>query len=183
MTRNSAKNQNFHPKIISGNISSIQAQSVNFSLKNKFCNTMKKVFKEIQVFVKISIEIMILNTIWTRIHWFWTEYHWKVMKLHGLIDLNHQNRVQAIKNRKIHPGKLSEFFSIFCAKFYFSHFFQFFSSAPWRDFRDFARSPMQSTLITAKSYLNLRQTDLQSKNCCLLARQIICKTPSLLQQT
>ena len=62
-------------------------------------------------------------------------------------DLDRPNRSKTIKNRKIHPGELSEFFPFFFAKFYFSHFFQVFSSAPWRNFRHFARSPMQSTLL------------------------------------
>ena len=79
----------------------------------------------------------------------------KIMKCYVLIGLERPNRSKTIKNRKIHPGELSEFFSFFFAKFYFSHFFQVFSSAPWRDFRHFARSPMQSTLLLAgapKSY-------------------------------
>ena len=97
--------------------------------------------------MKISIEIMVLNKIWTRIHWFLTEYHWKITKLHVLIDLDRPNRSKTIKNRKIHPGELSEFFSFFFVKNHFSHFFQLFSSAPWRDFRDFARSVMQSTIV------------------------------------
>ena len=71
----------------------------------------------------------------------------KIMKCCVLIDLDRPNRSKTIKNRKIHPGELSEFFPFFFAKFYFSHFFQVFSSSPWRDFRYFARSPMQSTLL------------------------------------
>ena len=70
----------------------------------------------------------------------------KIMKCCVLIGLERPNRSKTIKNRKIHTGELSEFFSFFFVKFHFPHFFQLFSSARWRDFRDFARSPMQSTL-------------------------------------
>ena len=70
------------------------------------------------------------------------------MNLHVLIDKNHPNRSKTIKNRKNHPGEFPEFFSIFLAKFHFSRIFQLFGTAPWRHFRDFARSAMHSTIIT-----------------------------------
>ena len=68
------------------------------------------------------------------------------MNSHVLIDKNHQNRSKTIKNRKNHPGAFPEFFSIFLEKLHFSRIFQLFGTAPWRHFRDFARSAMQSTL-------------------------------------
>ena len=38
---------------------------------------------------------------------------WKIMILHVLFDLNHQKRSKTIKNRKINPGELIEFFWIY----------------------------------------------------------------------
>jgi len=46
------KNENFHPKNISGNIESVDAQNDKFPLKNKFRNIAQKVFKKSHIFQK-----------------------------------------------------------------------------------------------------------------------------------
>ena len=90
--------------------------------------------------------------------WIFDRDHWKNMKLHVLIDFNHQNRSKTIKNREIHPGAFPEFFSKNFGKYDFSHIFQLFGSAPWRYFRDFARSAMQSTLPLCIGHVHEHQT-------------------------
>ena len=56
--------------------------------------------------------------------------HWKIMKLHVLIDKNHQKQSKTIKKRKIHPGAFAEFVSFVFVKVHFSHFFQPLGIAP-----------------------------------------------------
>ena len=48
------------------------------------------------------------------------------MKCCVLIDLDRPNRSKTIKNRKIHPGELSEFFRFFLQNFIFRTFSKFF---------------------------------------------------------
>ncbi len=79
--------------------------------------------------------------------WIFDRDHWKNMKLHVLIDFNHQNRLKTIKNREIHPGAFPEFFSKNFGKCDISHIFQLFVALLEAIFRDFARSAMQSTLV------------------------------------
>ena len=79
--------------------------------------------------------------------WFSLIFAWKIMNLHVLFDKNHQNQSTTIKTRKIHSGAFSEFFPIFLVKLHFSRIFQLFGIAPWRYFRDFARSAMQSIKV------------------------------------